>query len=63
MMTNLRQKREQKYNDLRHDLLLLVGTQPEHDIDLATLADDELVQAGKALARRLVVLRDSELAR
>jgi hypothetical protein len=63
MMTNLRQKREQKYNDLRHDLLLLVGVQPEHDIDLATLDDAALVEAGKKLSQRLVVLRESELAR
>jgi hypothetical protein len=58
-----RERLEVRFDALRYDLLLLVGTQPEHDIDLASLDDAALVEAGKALARRLVVLRDSELAR
>lgn len=61
-MKTLREAREQKYDNLRFDLLLLVGTQPEHDIDPARLDDAVLVQAGKALSQRLQVLRESELA-
>jgi hypothetical protein len=57
-----RERLEGRYDDLRSDLLLLAGTQPEHDIDPVTLNDAALVETGKALARRLQVLRDSELA-
>jgi hypothetical protein len=57
-----RERLEVRYDELRFDLLLMVGVQPEHDIDPATLDDAALVETGKALAQRLQVLRESELA-
>jgi hypothetical protein len=57
-----RERLEGRYDDLRFDLLLMVGVQPEHDIDPATLDNAALVETGKALAQRLQVLRESELA-
>lgn len=57
-----RERLEARYDDLRTELLLLVGIQPEHDIDLATLDDTDLIADGKALAARLRQLRKSRTA-
>lgn len=58
-----RERLENRFAELQFDLLLLVGTQPEHNIDLATLDDAALVQTGKQLNRRLAELRESETER
>jgi DNA primase len=57
-----RERLEDRFDQLRFDLLLLVGVQPEHNIDMATLDDANLVETGKALVQRLRILRESELA-